>query len=150
MDSLFDKKTAEKFIDRIYKLGPGTQPQWGKMNVAQMLKHCQMPLDIAAGNKRPATNPVIRFLFGKRGKRELVEGHEFKRNLPTFREARIMEQCDFEKEREHLITLIRDFQEGGTAALTDKPHPFFGRMSVADWDTLQVKHLDHHLRQFGV
>jgi hypothetical protein len=29
-------------------------------------------------------------------------------------------------------------------------HPGFGRMSARDWDVLQYRHLDHHLRQFGV
>jgi Protein of unknown function (DUF1569) len=33
--------------------------------------------------------------------------------------------------------------------LTQKPHPFFGALTVAEWDGLQWKHLDHHLRQFG-
>jgi hypothetical protein len=29
-------------------------------------------------------------------------------------------------------------------------HPSFGRMRPRDWDVLQYRHLDHHLRQFGV
>lgn len=29
-------------------------------------------------------------------------------------------------------------------------HPTFGRMTLHDWDVLQYRHLDHHLRQFGV
>jgi len=150
MDSLFNKNTADHFIDRIYQLSPGTQPQWGKMNAAQMLTHCQIPLDIASGKLQPTIHPIIKFLFGKRAKRELIEEHEFKRHLPTFREARIYEHRDFEKERERLLILIRGFQEAGPEHLTKDPHPFFGKMSVEEWNILQVKHLDHHLRQFGV
>ncbi len=30
------------------------------------------------------------------------------------------------------------------------PHPVFGRLSVDDWGRLSWKHLDHHLRQFGL
>ena len=29
-------------------------------------------------------------------------------------------------------------------------HPFFGRLSRRSWGVLGYKHLDHHLRQFGV
>lgn len=29
-------------------------------------------------------------------------------------------------------------------------HPSFGRMRPKDWDVLQYRHFDHHLRQFGV
>jgi hypothetical protein len=29
-------------------------------------------------------------------------------------------------------------------------HPFFGKMSAKEWATIAHKHMDHHLRQFGV
>jgi hypothetical protein len=150
MHSLFNKAHADEFIARINSLNNQTQPQWGKMNVAQMLMHCQMTLKIASGDLVPKINPLVKFLFGKRAKKQLVNDPEFKRNLPTFSEGKIVGQKVFEVEREKLIRLIEDFQRKGPAGLTRQAHPFFGEMSVSDWDTLQVKHLDHHLRQFGV
>jgi hypothetical protein len=33
---------------------------------------------------------------------------------------------------------------------TKDAHPFFGKMTVKQWDYLQHKPLDHHLSQFGV
>jgi len=42
--------------------------------------------------------------------------------------------------------LVRRFGEDGPKL--DK-HPFFGPMSTEDWDRLNWKHLDHHLRQFN-
>ena len=30
------------------------------------------------------------------------------------------------------------------------PHPIFGAFTHQQWGQLQYKHLDHHLRQFGV
>lgn len=30
-----------------------------------------------------------------------------------------------------------------------RPHPYFGRMSRAEWQRLGYLHMDHHLRQFG-
>jgi len=30
------------------------------------------------------------------------------------------------------------------------PHPSFGEFTKEQWGQLEYKHLDHHLRQFGV
>jgi hypothetical protein len=150
MESLFEKQTSQRFIDRIHLLTPQTQSQWGRMNVAQMLAHCQVPLKVASGELVPRINPLIRLLFGKSAKRQLTNEPEFRRNIPTFREARITDRRVFETERNRLVEALQDFQRKGPAGLTKKPHPFFGEMSTGDWDLLQVKHLDHHLRQFGI
>jgi hypothetical protein len=150
MMSLFNKQSADEFISRIHTLSYRTQPQWGKMDVAQMLTHCQKPLLVAKGQLTPRINPIVRLLFGRTAKKHLVNEHEFRKNLPTFSEAKIVDKRDFDKEQTLLVNMIREFQEAGPSGLTKNSHPFFGDMTIADWDTLQVKHLDHHLRQFGV
>jgi hypothetical protein len=150
MESLFRKETAQHYIDRIHHLTPQTQPQWGQMNVSQMLAHCQMPIWIATGQLEPKINPLVRLLFAKSAKKQLLNDPEFKRHLPTFSETKITDQRVFEMERTKLVNTIASFQEKGPAGLTKKPHPFFGEMAVSEWDLLLVKHLDHHLRQFGV
>lgn len=150
MKSLYSKETAQEFVSRINKLNRQTPAQWGKMNVGQMLTHCQKPLEIAAGTLVPKTNKLIKFLFGKTAKKQLITQPEFKKNLPTFAEAKITDERVFETEKNKLIALIENFQAKGEAGLTKDEHPFFGKMSASDWDTLHVKHLDHHLRQFGV
>jgi hypothetical protein len=150
MKNLFDKQHAEEFIYRINKLSPASAAQWGKMNVAQMLTHCQKPLEIAAGELRPKPNAVIKFLFGKRAKVQLLTAPEFKKNLPTFKEAIIVDARVFETEKNKLIKRIESFQQKGEAGITKAPHPFFGDLTTKEWNILQTKHLDHHLRQFGV
>jgi hypothetical protein len=150
MKSIFNKDNSQEFISRINNLNSQTQPQWGKMNVAQMLAHCQMPIKTASGELVPKVNPIIKFLFGKAAKKQLVNDPEFKKNLPTFSEAKIVDPRIFEQERTKLIKIIEEFHAKGPEGLTKNAHPFFGQMSINDWDTLQVKHLDHHLRQFGV
>ena len=42
--NLFDPSVKQEIIDRINKLTPQTQRQWGKMNVSQMLAHVQLPI----------------------------------------------------------------------------------------------------------
>jgi hypothetical protein len=150
MKSLFNQQNAGEFIERINKLTPTTKAQWGVMNVSQMLRHSQLPLDIASGALVPKVNPIVRFLFGKSAKKQINSDQEFKKNLPTFREGKIHDERDFEKEKTKLVSQIQHFQQKGEAGLTKDPHPFFGTMTVNEWDRLQVKHLDHHLKQFGV
>jgi hypothetical protein len=82
-------------------------------------------------------------------KKNIVSEQPFKHNLPTMNEARIKNDRDFETEKTALIECVKRFT-AGPDVLTKKPHPFFGPLTVDEWNTLQYKHLDHHLRQFGV
>jgi hypothetical protein len=150
MKSLFNQKDAGEFIARINQLTPASQPLWGKMNVAQMLAHCEVPLRVAHGELKPKVSPLIRFLFGGMAKKSLLSGKPFKKNSPTMSEAKIADDRIFETEKQKLIQRINEFPKRGANGITKEDHPFFGKLSVADWDLLQVKHLDHHLSQFGV
>jgi len=150
MDSLFNKETVQKFTDRINKLSPQSQAEWGKMNVGQMLTHCQKPLEIASGKLVPKVNPLIKLLFGKSARISILRDPQFKKNIPTFAEAKIVDKRVFETEKKTLIDLMEKFQKNGPEGITKKAHPFFGEMTLEEWDALQTKHLDHHLRQFGV
>lgn len=149
MESLFDTPVTHKIIERINKLSPGTKPLWGKMRVEQMLAHSQTPLHIALGEKK-FKGGLMAFLFGKIGKRQLVKDEPFKKNLPTAPSFIVRDNRNFEEERNRLIELVNRFSKEPTQDLDTRPHPFFGHLTAEEWNTLQWKHLDHHLRQFGV
>lgn len=149
MESLFDKNTATEIINRVNKLQAGSAAQWGKMNVSQMVLHAQAPLKVAFEEIKLKRN-IISFLFGAMAKKQLMNPEPFKKNLPTapaFNTIKL--NADFEKEKNTLVAYIKRFQEAGPSGITQLPHPFFGKMTAHEWDTLQWKHLDHHLRQFG-
>jgi hypothetical protein len=149
MASLFRSEDAEALIARVLRLAPEQKPLWGRMNPVQMLAHSRAPLRVATGQQQLKRN-LIGFLFGGLAKRSLLKPTPFGRNLPTDKSFLFFDANDFEKERDALIGEIRSFQAGGPAGLTPDPHPFFGRLTADEWDRLQWKHLDHHLRQFGV
>ncbi|MDZ4773738.1 MAG: DUF1569 domain-containing protein [Planctomycetota bacterium] len=134
---------------RIKALRADSPPHWGKMNAAQMLWHSQQPLRVAIGQLR-LKHSLIGKLFGKMAKKRLLAGKPWGQGMPTAPEFRIAKTPDFESERRTLLDLVRRFGEGGPASLTQAPHPFFGPMIAEEWTALQWKHLDHHLRQFGV
>jgi hypothetical protein len=47
--NLFELETVEEVISRIDPLEPGSLREWGKMDVAQMMAHCSITMDIASG-----------------------------------------------------------------------------------------------------
>jgi hypothetical protein len=70
--------------------------------------------------------------------------------MPTAPEFKVVDEREFTKEHEAMLELLRRFGRGGPSGLTKEPHPFFGKLTTEQWDMLQWRHLDHHLRQFGV
>ena len=144
--NLFDRAIKEEIITRINKLTPQSQSQWGKMDVAQMLAHCQMPLGVAVGKHKLKGSFFIK-LIGRLFKKQLFNDKPFKHDLPTDKSFKIADLRDFENEKQNLITMINDFSE---TTMSGEPHPFFGKLSKEQWSKGTWKHLDHHLRQFGV
>ena len=52
MKSILDQQTRKELITRINSLNEHSTAQWGKMNVAQMLKHCAQWEEMALGKKK--------------------------------------------------------------------------------------------------
>ena len=144
--SLFDPDVKRDIINRINTLTPETRHLWGKMDVAQMLAHCQMPIGVGLGKyKLPRT--FIGRIIGPLVKKMLYNEKPFKRDLPTDKSFLMVDPKDFEKEKLGLVSMINNFTAEN---MVDEPHPFFGRISKEQWSIGTWKHLDHHLQQFGV
>lgn len=149
MKNLFEADTTEEIISRIDKLQPNTQRQWGKMDVAQMMAHCSATLEVASGRVvlprlfiGRILSPFVRPVF--------TNEKPFSKNSPTDKHFLITDKRDFAQERNQLKTHVRQFHEGSEAKCTQHPHSFFGPITPQEWARGMYKHLDHHLRQFGV
>jgi len=149
MQSIFDPKANQDIINRINALTPITLSQWGKMTVSQMLAHCQQPIKVPFGMLQLKPN-WMGFFFGKSIKRQMLAQPKFKKDLPTVKEFRIQKEPKFEEAKQQLIELVERFAKEGPASIKVTKHPIFGEMTIEEWDQLHWKHLDHHLRQFGV
>jgi Protein of unknown function (DUF1569) len=149
MKSIFNQTGNAEVIERIDKLTASTPAVWGKMNVAQMLAHCQVFVEIPLDDVR-LKRSFMGLVFGKIAKKKVLNDEPLPQKLPTSKKARINDSRDFEEEKAKLISLVKRFQKAGPEGLTKAPHPFFGKLTAAEWDKLNAKHLDHHLRQFGV
>jgi hypothetical protein len=148
MSSLLDPTDTQQIIERVNKLELSSKAEWGKMNVEQMLAHCQVPMRVAFGETK-LKRGLIGMLFGKMAKKKMISANVFTRNLPTDPNFLIKRPVNFAEEKQKLISLIERFNQHPEQVST-APHPFFGQLSLEEWDTLGWKHLDHHLRQFGV
>lgn len=149
MESIFNRESNQKLIDRINTLTPLTKPLWGKMDATKMLAHCSVGIKIATGELL-LKRAFIGLLFGRLAKKILLNDKPFGKNSPTAKEFIIPDGRNFEEEKIILLNYIKRFAEQGESVLRKDPHPFFGKLTTPEWDGLMYKHLDHHLRQFGV
>lgn len=149
MKNIFKSMHSEEVLKRIDQLTPYAQPQWGKMNVAQMLAHCSAFQDIAMGNSFPPRGWLGK-LVGRFAKPIMYNDKTLPRNMSTIPTILIEDDRDFEREKELLKEKIILFQNNGPEKCTTHPHPFFGKLTSEQWGIGVYKHLDHHLTQFGV
>jgi Protein of unknown function (DUF1569) len=149
MKSLFEKEAEEEISNRINRLSVDSKGLWGKMDVAQMLAHCAVTMEIATGTKKLPRLFIGRVL-GPFVKSSYLGPKPFPDNSPTDKNFIIKDQRDFDVEKKRLLSLVKQFSEGGEGKCTTHPHSFFGKLTPAQWGTSTLKHLDHHLRQFGV
>ena len=73
-----------------------------------------------------------------------------KRNTPTSKDLVVADERDLPTEQKRLCGLVDRFSDAGPQGCTTHPHTFFGPLTPDEWARLMYKHLDHHLRQFGV
>lgn len=149
MNSIYDKVSNEAIIERINQLTPQSNALWGKMNAAQMCKHCTLASNIAFGKGDLKVNFLIK-LLGKMLKKKVFYGGDFGKNSPTAKEFIITDELDLEKTKAEFKANFQLFALEGKSAIKVFDHPFWGKMTYEDWDALMWKHTDHHLRQFGV
>ena len=150
MKNLFEASRVVEINDRLKKLNPDSKPLWGKMNVAQALAHCSEAIRMALGEKRPPRIFLGR-LIGLIVKPLMFRDDEpMRRNSPTIKTLVVQDERNFEEERKKLYALIDRFAAATPSETAKYPHSFFGRLTHEEWGILMYKHLDHHLRQFGV
>ena len=151
MKNLFDATVANQVKTRLAQLEPQTERHWGKMTAAQMLAHCAVSMQWAAGEVVPERGPLPVRLMGRLVKPFVFRNEDpLRKNSPTAKSLIVADERDLNKERERLARLIDKFAAGGAAGCTKNPHSFFGTLRPEEWAILMYKHLDHHLRQFGV
>lgn len=144
--NLFDTAVKQEIINRINTLTPQSQRQWGKMDVAQMLAHVQVPMGVALGTNTVKGNWIMKMILPL-FKKALYDEKPWKQGLPTDKTFITTGQPkDFEKEKNLLLDYVNRFTESN---MINEKHPVFGKLTKEQWSKATWKHLDHHLKQFN-
>jgi Protein of unknown function (DUF1569) len=149
MSTLAQSEVAIQCNARVDRLDPNTPPRWGRMTAPQMVCHLNDSFKVASGDRTVSRAPVpvprslIRWIA-------LRTPLPWAHNLPTRPEIKQgtggTPPGNWDQDRQELRALILSFP----SRLVFAPHPIFGPMSKEDWQIWAYRHVDHHLRQFGV
>lgn len=150
MKNIFNKDVTDVVIERINKLTPEKQPNWGTMSVSQMLAHCCVTYEMVFTNKYPRPNAFTRFMLKLFVKNVVVSEKPYAKNGRTAPQFIIADKREFETEKKRLRDFIIKAQEFGEQYFDGKKSHSFGKLSATEWSNSFYKHLDHHLTQFGV
>ncbi|WP_047486647.1 DUF1569 domain-containing protein [Terriglobus sp. TAA 43] len=153
MKNLFDPIVVEDTRRRVLDLRPENKRQWGSMDLAQTLAHCTSGVEMAMGVIHPKRAPFPASLIGVLIKPLVFRDDKpMRRNSPSSPElfSAKPSELDCIHERSRLVAAIDNFANRGPEGCSQYPHPFFGPLKPEQWAILMYKHLDHHLRQFGV
>lgn len=145
MQLLHDSEVRDSIRARLRSLSPSAKPGWGRMSADQMLWHCNQVLKTSVGDlqvalrRPPFPIPMLKLMLFR-----LPWPH----GAPTAPEYQASVAHDFEAERTNCLELIdrftnRPVNEGAW------PRAVFGPLTGREWSRLQLRHLDHHLSQFG-
>lgn len=148
MKTIFDKAVHDELLERLCKLEMNSSRQWGKMSPAQMMEHTARALELGIGysGKQILAGKLFSWIFRK----EFLGEEPFKPNRPTGPDLIIKHEPEFEPTKERLSALISEFHGLDETGTDGNVHKFFGRLTGKQWGETQYKHVDHHLRQFGV
>ncbi len=151
LPNIFDKQVADSMIIRIQKLTPDSKPLWGKMSVGQMLAHSNVTYGYVYEPELFKPTPGFMKLILKLFVKKIVVGEDpYKKNSQTAPDFKVKEDKDFQKEKDRLIGFILKTQALGANHFEGKASHSFGKLNATEWSNMFYKHLDHHLRQFGV
>jgi hypothetical protein len=148
--NFLDPVENKVLISRLFRLMPDAAPRWGTMRAGQMLVHCADQLRVSRGEKAVSSlrvpgllKPLLKWYFVTRLK-------QFKPNMKTMYEldanGGMTPPISFATDHATLISLLAPagYRPSGVE------HPLFGHLSAQEFGEITWKHLDHHLRQFGV
>lgn len=145
--TLWNDADRATLVARVHRVTPGHTARWGQFSPAGMLAHLNDATRMATGDlpvtpKAPAFLkwPPVRYLF--------IHVLPMPKGAPTAPELLARSStAQVAGEQAVFASLVDDAARRSTLSPV---HPAFGAMTRDAWGLLMHKHIDHHLRQFGV
>jgi hypothetical protein len=147
--SVLNQDDTLELIARAQDLLPINQPIWGLMTATEMLVHCNMAhqgiLKAPKSDKGATLKQLItKFIFFniKSEFPKLAKGHK------RFQTAGNAPDASFEEEKSKFVYILEKYPK--LNSILEASHPVFGPLTHRQWGIFVWRHVDHHLRQFGV
>ncbi|MCX6141307.1 MAG: DUF1569 domain-containing protein [Candidatus Kapabacteria bacterium] len=148
--SIFLPETHTALLARLDALTPTTPHVWGTMSPAQMLAHVNVSYEYTYGERSDVPPWFMRFIL-KTFLRPLLVGEKpYAKNSRTAPSMVMKQEKDFDAEMKRLKNYMQRIYDEGSAAWNNRKQVTLGVLTSEEWSNLYWKHMDHHLRQFGV
>lgn len=147
--TILNPSSVEEIILRIGDLKADQSPLWGKMTATEMLVHCNLAHQSIMKAPLPTEKVkfkqrIFKFIFFRVRK----EFPKLARGPKRFDMKGKVDDVLFLEEKSKFVHIVGKFSK------LENPmqgaHPAFGPLRNQDWGIFVWRHLDHHLRQFGV
>ena len=130
---------------RVESLTPQSQRRWGKMTIGQMLHHANLVLAESLGEYKGVRNIKG---FPKTWVRWMILNGPWGKGAPTRPDMVVNDPYDFDAEKTRMLEMLD--RAAGKSMTAEWPDSANFPMTGRHWSQLNWRHLDHHLRQFGV
>jgi len=150
MKTVRNESNRVRLIERLIELTGAEKPLWGKMTVDQMISHLVQAGDLPFAGTLPDKSTIVSRTFIKPLILYVLPmPKEVKTSAEMDQQAKGRSPGEFEADRRLLVDSISKL---GTLSVDHEClyHPMFGKMSAKEWGLIAHKHIDHHLKQFGV
>lgn len=150
LPDVFDPAVTAALLARLERLQPDMQPRWGDVDATWMVEHCARTYETDWEQEHARLSPLWRALNRWVIKWRVTSESPFSEAAPGPASPVLANAAELDRARQRLSACIRETHGLGTQAFEGKRHPLFGRLSARQWSNHFWKHLDHHLRQFGL
>ncbi len=148
----FDSDYGENLVERLRRIPEDAIPHWGTMRRKNLIEHFIWILRHAMGRSTAVPH------FGNWFSRVIAKNLMIAGVVPIPKNIQLPRQLTdsgaITQEPGDLETLQAIIEEYLHLVQADEldpaPHPYFGPLTVDEWDKLHIRHFEHHLKQFGV
>jgi hypothetical protein len=153
LNTIARESNRAALVGRLHRLTPSTERRWGTLTAAEMLCHlgdsCESVLGLRVPPGPPASGrarPLLKW-FILYAPLPWPKGVRTRPGVDPHREG--TRPGDFESDRARAIRGLNALAVAPAEGLNPF-HFMVGPMSRQDWQRWAHKHVDHHLRQFGL
>jgi len=151
--AISNPRTLDQLVERLGQLTPASERRWGSLTPAELLCHLGDASDGVLGRRVPPGGspgnvlplPVKWLLLYS--PMPFPKGVETRPGVNPRKEG--TRPSTFEADRARAVDGLRSLAIASPDSVSPT-HFRFGKMSLRAWHHWAFKHVDHHLRQFGL